>query len=501
MHLILKNKKSDEKILIFRDDNNKKVITKINEKILYTLIYFKNTLSFKENTQEFFEMWVPNSSIVHDIILSHRNPNWKTDTLPDWNIGTLPKWYYILKYYECCDFLCIPFKKQLLFLIDNVPPEGYDLLVNTIDKIGYDKYNIWLMNKFLPKNYDLSKFPKELISKMMEYTHDYIIMDPFDNKLIIWNSLSLSPDAPQIKQIELSAPHNKYGDVYTNISISCDFMKIMTVTKKIVTLWNVNTGKILNFFHVIDEVKFVDFTNDSNYLVWVYTSHIGIVHLFQENNNKNICFTGYITGFSSSPNKKYCIVSYVCSNNINIEKIDIYESISAKHILTMRKNFNRPFIKNTAWVPKHICNIGNCFSSDSKKIVYQKRTYPYQIVELEPLANSYYYESCIFPTINFCEYPRNICFLTNTEFAHAVDGNIIICNNSNGRNISTIQISEYGIIQTFKCIYNYIVLIYLGNNVQQIWDLKKQILINSTLEFWIARKENLDLVLQLEQYL
>ena len=152
MNILLKSKQLEE-IIIILYGNNKTIFTKANKQILHErLAYFKNTSLFKENILQSIEIKIPdacNLFIIHDIILSCINPKWNPKNLPEYNIGDIPKCRYTLKYWKCCDFLCLPFNNQLLFDLGRFSTEDYDLLVDTMELLGYDKYKIWLMNEFL----------------------------------------------------------------------------------------------------------------------------------------------------------------------------------------------------------------------------------------------------------------------------------------------------------------------------------------------------------------
>ena len=49
----------------------------------------------------------------------------------------------------------------------NIPPEGFEKLIDVIDLLGYTNNNIKIINKNLPKEYDLSKFPKKILNKLI----------------------------------------------------------------------------------------------------------------------------------------------------------------------------------------------------------------------------------------------------------------------------------------------------------------------------------------------
>ena len=110
---------------------------------------------------------VPNAYICYDVFQSF----YKHVT----NIHEYPHWYHLLESFKCRDFFGLDIDQSLLLNLD-VPPEGFEKLIDVIDLLGYTNNNIKIINKNLPKEYDLSKFPKELISKMIENAMDDIII-------------------------------------------------------------------------------------------------------------------------------------------------------------------------------------------------------------------------------------------------------------------------------------------------------------------------------------
>src|ERR1700728_1745182 len=69
-----------------------------------------------------------------------------------------------------------------------VPEDGFELLLDVIELIGYNDFTIKLINKNLPKTYDLSKFPKKLLKEMIKMTRSCeIISGSSDNSIKIWD--------------------------------------------------------------------------------------------------------------------------------------------------------------------------------------------------------------------------------------------------------------------------------------------------------------------------
>lgn len=83
------------------------------------------------------------------------------------NVGEYPYWYHLLESFRCRDFFGLKIDQSLLLNL-NVPEEGFEILMDVIDLLGYTDENIKIINKVLPKKYNLSKFPRELINNMIE---------------------------------------------------------------------------------------------------------------------------------------------------------------------------------------------------------------------------------------------------------------------------------------------------------------------------------------------
>jgi WD40 repeat protein len=71
----------------------------------------------------------------------------------------------------------------------DIPTEGFELLLDVIELVGYDDHTINFLNKNLPASYDLSKFPPELLNSMLKIaTTHTIISGRYDSNIKIQNS-------------------------------------------------------------------------------------------------------------------------------------------------------------------------------------------------------------------------------------------------------------------------------------------------------------------------
>lgn len=353
--------KTPEEIIITLHDNNKTIIMKANKQTLCDkLVYFQKAFSFKENTLQYFKIEVPNACIVHDIILDCRNPNWNINILPKLTISSYSLCRYTLEYWKCCDFLCLSFHEQLLFDLD-FTIEDYDLLVNIIDLFGYTKNKIWLMNNLLPPEYDLSKFPKELIKNMIKYSRDYL----FIGRTKIWKSSSL---------------YNSYGSelfVTSNeqiINMSHDSKNVITISEKFLKVYDLKSGKILYIKKLAFNMRFIDFTNNSNILISVHQNYIYMFSIVDESYYRSLFFRNSIIAFACSPDGKYfAVIVQKCFGEFD-ESVEIYESDTLNKIfvshnakIKLAKSIHTPINIMSFTYPLH--NIENIFSIDSQKII------------------------------------------------------------------------------------------------------------------------------------
>lgn len=501
INMFIKNKISEE-IIITLHDNNKKMIIKTNKQILNDrLTYFKNTFSFKENTLQYFEIEVPNAHVVYDIILSCKNPNWNTNALPQYNIGNLPKYHYILEYWKCCDFLCLPFCQQLLFDFDNLTIENYDLLVDTIDFFGYDKYKIWLMNKFLPLNYDLSKFPKELIKKMIKYAINYMFIE--ETKICF----CCSPK--KLYDFKLSDNDQK-GQI---INVSRDFKKIVTITENFVKVWDLKSGKILYTKEEKSGIKCVDFTHNSDILVIVYQKRLKLFSIVDDSYVRNLCYPDDIIAFTCSPNGEYFSV---VTSDAYYEKfsdqiifaqprhLEIYESIS------LRRVFVSHFISSNEILNLPVQGHLQFFSKDSTKItlnVYHRDKHCTNTIIKKISGNIQLDNIWISDNqIGICILNANYSYYTisDSEWMFMMGDTIYIFDFI--KRLTTIKFTipnkeSDESIKILQHIHKYIIVVLHGNK-HEIWNIKKGKLLYSNNEwFRIMRKDNLGLKIHLGKFL
>ena len=513
IHIFLKCKTPEEIVITLRD-NNKKVIMRANKQILYDrLIYFKNISSFKESTLQHFEIEVPNAHIVHDIILSCRNPKWNINDLPEWNIGNLSRNYYILEYWKCCDFLCLPFCNELLYNIEHLSIENYDLLVDTMELLGYDKYKIWLMNKLLPPNYDLSKFPKELIKNMIKCARSYIFIEGTE----IWNCNNLWNFGFPKKSCGF-----KLCDIQENeqvLSVSRDIKRIATIIEKTLMVRNLKSGKILYVIEECSGIKCVDFTDNSDILVIVNISHIRILSILNKKYIRNLCYLDEISTFTCSPNGKYFAVvtnnksyenirSIPIYNSLKPRHLEIYESISQKLIFAfMVESSYETLVLSKPFHP-------HFFSEDSNKVILNIHLENIKCTEIK-IKNIF--ENTLSNDVLFFDDRVGMAWDTNCihymisdfEWMFVVDETIHIFDIKKLSTTIKFKIPQEKPnnipIQILQHVHKYIIVIlrygYNSKNRYEMWNVAKgKLLYGSDKLFQMIRKNDFDLIMHLEKF-
>lgn len=150
--------------------------------------YFNKLFTWPSNekNQINFFATVPNVYAVYDIILEFYGDSIVPIQLEHPLINK-SEWPYQLDLIKCYDYLNIKCDQSLLKNI-HIPSDNFDLLLDVIDIIGYDKDTIQLISDNLPENYDISKFPKELVDEIIKINTTYkIITSHPDKNITVWN--------------------------------------------------------------------------------------------------------------------------------------------------------------------------------------------------------------------------------------------------------------------------------------------------------------------------
>lgn len=137
--------------LIIIDDETEIRIT-VHRVILATVTYFEKLFDLSKDTT-IIPLRVRNAYVCRDVIASL----YEQDT----NYGDLPEWQHLLELYICCDYFGIYFDLEYLDKLV-VPPEGFELLLQVVEMIGYNEAMAQLLYDNLPDDYDVAAIPSTM---------------------------------------------------------------------------------------------------------------------------------------------------------------------------------------------------------------------------------------------------------------------------------------------------------------------------------------------------
>lgn len=321
----------DVTLTLIDDDNNKKKIKAHKIILACHSDYFKNLFLF--NCDNELTIRVPNVFVFYDLIISFYG-NYS-------NIAKYPEWYYQLKIIECKNFLCIENDFSIIEKLD-IPDEGFDLLLEIIYKIiGYNDESIRLINKYLPKKYDLSYLPNELIKKMIDtYNNDYTILTCSSNKIILWNALNEDYHIPLNNKNEISC-----------ITISHNHKFIVYVITRNIYIWDLEIQKLVDACQIdeFDNIYSINISHDDSNIVLIDKNGNVIIYNLIFNSMHKLTSKVYsiYTNIISYDNK-YLIIGNA-NNKITVWNLDDGEYIAClsghdDSIYTIALSFDNRFI-------------------------------------------------------------------------------------------------------------------------------------------------------------
>ena len=245
-------------------DGINKISINVHKNILYSsCIYFEKLLTnCKEKNSNNITINVPNTHLSYDIIMSFYHQ--KT------NIANLPPWKHLLESCKCYDFFGLEMDPKLLFDFE-IPADGFELLLEVIELIGYDEDMIKLINKNIPDEYDLSKFPKELLINMLEAGRSYhIVSGSGDKSIKIWD----------VETGELVRTLEGHTGIVLSVCYSPDNKQIASGSAdQSIKIWNAETGKLVrtldghtNWVHSVcyspDDKRIASGSFDQSIKIW-----------------------------------------------------------------------------------------------------------------------------------------------------------------------------------------------------------------------------------------
>jgi WD40 repeat protein len=358
--------------LILIDPSNNHITIDVNKNILYaSCIYFEKLLTnFKEKNSNGITIEVSNAYVMYDIIMTFYNQ--KT------NSGNISADKHLLESIICYNFLGFDFEEFLLDYIE-VSEENFELFLLVIDLVGYNDKTIGLINKNIPKNYDLSKLSSELLSEMLSLEKSYCIVSgcqdyciriwnekskliktlvghtdyisciccSFDNKyiassgkdqtIIIWDAVTgdliKTIDAHHMDVCCICYSHD--GQRIASGSADCDIKIWDADTYDLVHTFVGKKSSVMSLCYSLDSTRLVSGDQDGHIKIWNMITHEIILDL--------VCHGGPVTTICYSPDDRYII------SGSGDRTIKIWTAITLTYVKELRDHWS-----------------GACYSSDNK---------------------------------------------------------------------------------------------------------------------------------------
>ncbi|AKI79827.1 BTB/POZ domain-containing protein [Acanthamoeba polyphaga mimivirus] len=239
--------------LILTDDNNS-IEMDVHKCVLYASSpYFKAMFkNFKESNSKSVTVRVHDTQTAYDIIKSFYGFKISRDT--NWE-------YYINKILNK-KFFGINAKMKLDF---KVPSDEFEHFLDKIELIGYNKKTFKAIVNNLPQNYDLCKFPVDLLQGLMSVCSEYNLFVNGRKNVYIWNVLENKYTFKMSKNDKFifELPNNNNTLIYT------DEDKALIYQLNIST----NTHEQINFFNGDKQI-----IPDGDIFHEICTNQIFIVH-------------------------------------------------------------------------------------------------------------------------------------------------------------------------------------------------------------------------------
>ena len=276
-------------------DNKYEITINVHKIILYCVCnYFEKLLtSCREKNETVIIIIVPNAYVSYDIIMRFYNKE-------KVNAMNYPEWKYQLESYKCHDFFGLEFLDTKILFNLEIPVEGIELLLDVIELIGYNDSTVKLLNKNIPKEYDLSKFSKELLDEMYRVGKTYDVISGFwYHNMKIWNDETL----------KLIDTLNRYRIYPNSICHSFDSLQIASRDNEHIKIWDAKTDKLISTLDDFNTmgILFLCYSPDNkqiaspnvngNIKIWDTITY-RLIHILNRNNNDNATVICY------SPNSK-----------------------------------------------------------------------------------------------------------------------------------------------------------------------------------------------------
>ncbi|AEJ35036.1 hypothetical protein MIMI_L786b [Acanthamoeba polyphaga mimivirus] len=224
--------------------------------------YFLNLFTkFSETNKSTITIRVRDSQISSDIICSFYGQIVDSTNYPDWK-------YTLLKY-QCLDYFSLDYNIDILTGL-KIPSEGFDLLLETANTIGYRNEINKLIAKNIPDNYDLSIFSDEFLGSLRKYICKHNIITANFKSINIYDVIT--------------------GNKLSSLSLNNNFSHVCKVGKNIIAIVYYCADKIFLFDlvsrDVIDTLHNLDIQSSCDMTAICYIKSLN--HLVTANSNNQL---------------------------------------------------------------------------------------------------------------------------------------------------------------------------------------------------------------------
>ncbi|AVL95205.1 WD40 repeat protein [Moumouvirus australiensis] len=324
--------------------------------------FIKMFTHFKESQSDEILMEVVDSRLIKIIIQSLSNK--ELNIYDPINGPKYSKWKYLLLLYTCCDFLGVNFDKSVLYDL-SVHKVGFDLLLNVIDMIGYDKLTIQLLINNLPPDYNLRKFPRELLRAIKLQPTSYIIATGSEDRTIKLHRISTK-----------KSRKNKY---VTRNTFDKNIRYYPTKMKYILS------NKIV-YVSYLDKNQIISCDHDNILRIWDIVTGDLTKEIFETQNN-------IINSVVPSPDRKICGFD---GNNIKFFDLNTCTWTNIFINLRIKINVNMCWLSNTKIILGYNDGIIEIHDIENNKIIKSWEAFdePIDKIYLSPDGSQFAVSSC-----------------------------------------------------------------------------------------------------------
>lgn len=276
--------------------------------------YFLNLFTkFSETEKSTITIKVRDSQISSDIICSFYRQIVDSTNYPDWK-------YTLLKY-QCLDYFGLDYKFDILTSL-KIPSEGFNLLLETANTIGYHNEINRLIAKNIPNDYDLSILSDELLSFLRKYISRHNLVTANHSCLNIYDVIT--------------------GDKLSSFHLNNNVSHVCEVGKNIIAIVYHSADKIFLFDlisqNVVETLHNLDIKSSVDMTAICYIKSLN--HLVTANRNKQLIVWDLTTRQIVKIKKVNRIIDRLIANHTITTDYNLFVSVgSCQSILIWNKNY------------------------------------------------------------------------------------------------------------------------------------------------------------------